>query len=291
MGPRGVRHQPHFEVKTHGRRHYLKADCSISLCKKRDLLVYYTRKVDPHHDVPKLVDQSIREISLNELLPRTVAASLRLDLRGNCHGAAIVAAGIFPQHFVSMQSMGLSIAKQNVTQIARHQLEAGDIIRLPGNAQHWTGHSFVYLDEDLSLSRNGINGVLNMHSTRSILKLYEYPTDALQSDDCRISFFRKNKEWNCPEALISIAIEWYQLMSETLHETHLDKLQALSLGIKTFIEQEKNAGNKTSSLIEASNYMWEEFYYAHRLKAWYLGRGPKPLELIFNEKLQELRKG
>jgi ankyrin repeat protein len=199
------------------------ADFLDKACK---IIADYTQKVDPDAvikkcEIKKITDADDLEagfthyVAIQKILPRPVRAFFGRStpwVYRNCHGAAVVAAGIYPQISHLEKPDDSDGVKAHTSEVPLEQLCTGDWVYLksgpigtkfPGESG---AHSFVFLSHDLCLSMNGKNKELGLYATPGVLNAYGYRGDVLYTTDPdadelkeRISILRKKPDWTYPD--------------------------------------------------------------------------------------------
>jgi hypothetical protein len=221
------------------------------------LVAEYTRKIDPlaeigemkienlgEEEYQNLIDPEEKErfysdtsydpkvfnygIHLDSLLPRLVKTLYGNNpvntYKGNCHGAALVAAGIFPIMRYLEYPVGLVDSK--IHEISIKELGLGDVVYLQSMGRGKGDHSFVFLDHNISLSMNGSGEALSIYRTGYILKYYHFPSDVLKENflktdennkiwEKEITILRKNDNWKYPEPILRDVISFYEIVKES----------------------------------------------------------------------------
>lgn len=192
------------------------------LREKSKLLIDYAKKIDPSKEAIEFKAMALTDwedlqitgythsLAINEYLPKVVSNVYGFQSCAetrNCHGAALLASGIYSQleHFFSpyeYHELNVKAEKISLDKIA-----PGDLVYLkkglPGSIKESIQdglHSLVYLCNDLCLSMNGEGKSLYLYSLKFVLNDYGYPEEALnlqQSDEFldearkNITIFRK----------------------------------------------------------------------------------------------------
>jgi len=220
--------------------------------KKIDVLNEYTKRIDPcvpipstevfEHPLEKQKQLGFRYyIPLHTRLPRVVRAFWQTPntFWGCCRRASAIAAGILPAPVDGMvlsmwDDDSLPLAKKATSIIWSGSLIPGDMIYTPS-------HSFVYLDSDICLSKNGYPCHLEIQTVEAIRKQYlpNLPQNFLSQDlDCLtkhdITVYRKKEDFFYPdeivEQIIKICLLW-QLKKRP--EKSEDRLKALAHELQT----------------------------------------------------------
>lgn len=127
------------------------------------------------------------------------------EINGNCHGAALFAAGISP----TMRSIRYSplgaLSREQARIVPLKDLTIGDIVFCREN-----DHSLVYLGETC-ISMNGAGSKLRLDSTKRVLKTYGMSEDALSSssESKKITVIRKHQDWHIPDSLTACLERMY----------------------------------------------------------------------------------
>ncbi|TAL60813.1 MAG: hypothetical protein EPN84_09010 [Legionella sp.] len=186
---------------------------------KMNLLTLYTKTVDPNKSFKEVKIRKLSKstaffdegfthaVNLNNLLPRVVEVLYGnhsfVEKFGNCHGAALIAAGIFP-----VMANGFLI--NQMQKISFADLAPGDIISLNGSLDH----SLVFLDFDLCISMNGRGQPFEIHSLKEVLELYKSSLEALKSgDNEQFTIYRKLEKYIFPESIMLPLLEFYELVA------------------------------------------------------------------------------
>jgi len=205
---------------------YLLARDVDSLEKMWSTIADYTQKIDPVVKIKKSRFKPVtnREtldagfthyVAIHRILPRPVRASYGKNtpnVSRNCHGAAALAAGIYPQMECFKKPKDFTHVRINTHEVPLRQLCTGDWVYLKSGPQgtKYPGtkgaHSFIFLSQDLCLSMNGENKELGFFPTSAILNLYGYPGDILYTTDPSASelkkefvVLRKDLDWTYPD--------------------------------------------------------------------------------------------
>lgn len=186
---------------------FLFADDRTLIERIMNVLAEYTKKVDSaaavkFHSIkvnqdPKMVqtlqEKAIRKqrmikggvvdareytwkVKIHRLLPKTVRMNYGFpDVSSNCHGTALLGAGILPiaLHLDSPLPQQLApytpaIPQGRYNLVPKEDISVGDLVYFED-----VDHSIVYLDEEFCLSRCGINQPFLLHALNDVLKLYE----------------------------------------------------------------------------------------------------------------------
>lgn len=227
---------------------------------KAKAIIKYTAQAYPDAKIPDIKEIKVNNfqiktkegytcaIRLNPILPPLVAKIMELSgddhFRGmNCHGAAAVAAGLFP---VVTVASGAYPPETGYTKVPAKELSAGDIIRLE------TDHSFVFIDNDICLSANGPRQPLTFHRTEEVLDRYQYPKDVLTTHSKDFNVYRRDKGHTFSELIIADLMEYYQI--KTTMPCYLSDMEGYELLEKVMVSLyenclRKNKGNATLELI------------------------------------------
>lgn len=149
-------------------------------------------------------------VNVLTLLPRPVAElygmhSFNTTL-SNCHKTANICAGFFPVILADYELEKHQPESKPIS-IQLSAIAAGDKVSLQKS------HSFVFLDDDLSLSMNGQARSLLLYHTEEILALYHMSSDALRfpPNDAMISILRKPDNWHYPEEIMGAVLEFAEI--------------------------------------------------------------------------------
>jgi len=162
----------------------------------------YTQKIDPNVEIGVVNVQkcslSIQkatsfkyQITLHDILPRVVTAFYRSREKwwGCCRRAAAISAGIVPGPIPGMiisdgSSKDLALAVAVTERVTTGELASGDLL-------FFNNHSFVYLDSQICLSKNGRGGVFEIQTIEAVRREYfpSFEKDFLVN---RQSLFRKH---------------------------------------------------------------------------------------------------
>lgn len=151
----------------------------------------YTRQVDPRafiteSSIGQVVDPAqckgfTHFVDLLHILPRPVRlfygahALNRSD--GNCHGAALMAAGLLPMvSHKNCTPIFSTWIDQMLEEVRVADVKAGDLVYLDSHPQNRSDsgicscHSFVFLSHELCLSANGKGKSLELYSLSDVIK-------------------------------------------------------------------------------------------------------------------------
>jgi hypothetical protein len=216
----------------------LMSDDSDFLRRAFDLIAQYAKKIDPTAaltacNIKKVEDLSLQFVfydrnnpydgymheqpptyglkrkyqycvDIYEILPRIMRVfygSRIVCPPSNCHGAAVVAAGILP---IMMDLRPPTYWCHKVDYISPANIEVGDLVYLREG-----DHSFVYLSPELCLSKNGRSPApLELYQTADVLKSYGYPAEALTSSEY-VSVYRRKGSLDYLESVMPSLIEFW----------------------------------------------------------------------------------
>lgn len=165
------------------------------LKEKGELLIRFGQNIDPHYNITQFtIEEHIEDgfsyrLALHELFPKFLTDSYGTysSCEGNCHGAALFAAGI-AEEITALEEPYCHKGLLDKTQIiALSKLSPGDLVYLKEGPKGTLyegkegAHSFVYLSDDMCLSMNGGGRKLKLHATFDVLKYYGFPMNALKS--------------------------------------------------------------------------------------------------------------
>ncbi len=162
-------------------------------------------------------------VCLDEILPPLVRALYGVHpanrAGGNCHGAALVATGIFPVMYCFSRATELLIVEKKTDPIPVDQLACGDLVHLSKFTN--VTHSFVFISHSICISMNGSLQPLTIDNTATMLRRFHYPADCLRSPpnkDYPIEIFRKKKDWHYPKEVTSSLIAFYNFEKSSYME-------------------------------------------------------------------------
>lgn len=178
-------------------------------------------------------------LNLDLLLPNAVKTLFNLSHRYqrshvvnrlNCHGGALIAAGMFPMaNYYEYPIMEQDIAN-GIHSTSFDELLPGDIITLA----HYD-HSMVYLADDICISVNDRCQPMGIYTIQEVVAMYlpNLPYSSLKDLVGIASFFRKDTSLQYSEAIINMVKESYLLELSLCHAHSIgtvmeDKLNALA---------------------------------------------------------------
>ncbi len=216
----------------------------LDFLKEKWLLISeYTRKVDPVVKSKNVFiterSNGIYKMDIHEILPRPLRAlygTHRINTwQGNCHGTAIVAAGIFPVMSGLENPFELSLTKSKTYEISHDKVSSGDII-------FHQDHSIVFLDNDLVISMNGAGESLEIQPIKNVIKIYECFQKEQEKE--KLLILRKVENWHYPEEIMPSILEYYDLLSSVSNDKNClsknDRLTTISKQIHLFVLQNYN---------------------------------------------------
>lgn len=169
-------------------------------------------------------------LNLDLLLPTAVKILFNLShryqrshvvARLNCHGGALIAAGIFPMaNYYEHPIMEQDIAN-GIHSTCFEELLPGDIITL---ADH--DHSMVYLADDLCISVNDRSQPMGIYTIQEVVARYipNLPYSSLTDLLGIASFYRKDSSLQYSEAIINMVKESYLLELSLCHAHSIGKV-------------------------------------------------------------------
>ncbi len=210
-----------------GKRILLASNSKKFIARTITLITEYTKKIDPSISLTFPVVKQIHEKSLSSqgftyraniqtILPRTVRLfyGKYQAIVSNCHGTALVSAGIFPvEKFVDRTPLSEDWVYKKFQKIKLKDIATGDLVYLD---DIWNHHSFVYLSHEVSISMNGIGRKLKLYPTSDILEQYGFSRDALISKlkSQNIRIYRKVERQNDFEPVMPVILEYWKMYSE-----------------------------------------------------------------------------
>jgi len=219
---------------------------------KCDLIVQYTKKIDPNatieaYDIKELPQDQEKispimlvafenyhvkdpyptEVKLNALkdngyqfyvnvtalLPRPVKALYGERL--TCKHASPIAGGLFPLpiNLSDIESVlfdkkpdQILLTSNPKENIHHPSIRVGDIMRIgfDNDGQFVSTHEFIYLDEDICISANGVVEPMLIHLTQDVLMLY------VHKSTYQLNVLRKQQDWHYSEELVNALVDFYK---------------------------------------------------------------------------------
>lgn len=235
---------------------YLVGDNPDFLESKAKTIIKYTAQSYPLTKIPDAKEIKLEKITnekgytsaiqLNNILPLIVALIITPDERRNrfininCHGAAQVAAGLFPL-VTDSRKPPVGVKFCGSSEVRKEELSTGDIITLD------TDHSFVFIDNDICLSSNGSAVRLSFCRTEEVLERYNYPKDVLTTYSKNFRVFRRDIDHTFSESIISTIMEYYRLTVIPAFMWNFERYKLVEKVMFSLYEEcvYKNKDNKT----------------------------------------------
>jgi len=196
-------------------------------------------------------------IPIHTRLPRAVAAFWKTPDSGwgCCRRGAAIAAGILP---APVEGMVLSEWGDACLALAKHATSiiwSGPL--MPGDLILGRSHSFVYLDHEICLSKNGFAGDLEIQSVEDVRRRYfpEFPENFLRRineqgqmpHEIEFTVFRKNNDFHYPdeitEQIIKICHLWQLKNSPESSRLSQDQLKDSIFELKGRVEDLRKSSN------------------------------------------------
>lgn len=259
-----------------------------------ELIAKYTKKIDPKVqlkpcDIKQVKDFSLHSndltpcVDIHDILPRTVRIFYGIhewNRRCNCHGAALMTAGINPLASFSYWSPfnTWSYVREKPEEVSLENIDVGDSVFLDSSQDH----SFVFLSHELCLSMNGRGQSLEIYLTSDVLEKYGYTADALKASSStkNITIFRKKENLDYLEEIMPFLEEYYGFYSDLMsygdpqYHPKFPRIAAIENKLKDFMISARN----NPKLNQSSKDVIDSVYYLFR--NWVpCGAIPKPVEI------------
>lgn len=171
------------------------------------------------------------QVDIQGILPRAVRIFFGYNkgILANCHGTALVTAGIFPVLTPKISPIHSEWVRENLSVVPLKDIQGGDLVLLGNDV-----HSFVFINHELCLSMNGVCcKPLELCLTFDVLKRYGFDPDALKREKSKaIKIYRKIRE-NDFEPMMPCILEYFRFYNNK----NTDRLH---IQLKGYVESVEN---------------------------------------------------